>query len=155
MKIRKYKTADCAEIAELFFETVHTINAKDYTKHQLDVWANGKIDIAAWDKSFSEHNTLVAEDNNIIVGFGDMDNSGYLDRLYVHKDYQSRGIAAAIIIELEQYAAANNISVFTTHASITAKPFFEKHDYHVVSENTVIRSGTELINFIMEKYLIN
>ncbi|MEG1757101.1 MAG: GNAT family N-acetyltransferase, partial [Oscillospiraceae bacterium] len=104
MEIRKYKTADCAEIAELFFETVHTINAKDYTKSQLDAWASGRIDIAAWDKSFSEHNTLVAEEDNIIVGFGDMDNDGYFDRLFVHKDYQGKGIAGAIATELERLA---------------------------------------------------
>lgn len=28
-------------------------------------------------------------------GFADMDADGYLDRLYVHKDYQGRGVAAA------------------------------------------------------------
>lgn len=78
MNIRKYKTADCAEIADLFYGTVHTINAKDYAKSQLDVWAIGKIDIVAWDKSFLEHNTLVAEEKNIIVGFGDMDNTAIL-----------------------------------------------------------------------------
>ncbi|MEG2286701.1 MAG: GNAT family N-acetyltransferase [Ruthenibacterium sp.] len=151
MKIRKYKTADCAEIAELFFETVHTINAKDYTKSQLDVWANGKIDIAAWDKSFLEHNTLVAEENNIIVGFGDMDNNGYFDRLFVHKDYQGKGIAGAIATELERQAEMQGVSAFSTHASVTAKPFFEKRGYCVVSENKIVRSGVALTNFIMEK----
>lgn len=88
MDIRKYKSTDCAEIAELFYNTVHEINAKDYTKQQLDIWATGDVDLSVWDKSFLEHNTLVAEENNIIVGFGDMDNNGYLDRLFVHKDYQ-------------------------------------------------------------------
>lgn len=29
------------------------------------------------------------------VGFADMDADGYLDRLYVHKGYQGRGVAAA------------------------------------------------------------
>jgi GNAT superfamily N-acetyltransferase len=29
------------------------------------------------------------------VGFADMDADGYLDRLYVHRDYQGRGVAAA------------------------------------------------------------
>ena len=28
-------------------------------------------------------------------GFADMDADGYLDRLYVHKDYQGRGVATA------------------------------------------------------------
>lgn len=153
MDIRKYKSTDCAEIAELFYNTVHEINAKDYTKSQLDVWATDKIDIVAWDKSFLEHNTLVAEENNIIVGFGDMDNNGYLDRLYVHKDYQGKGIATAITTELERQAEMHGVSIFSTHASITAKPFFKKHGYHVVNENKVIRNGVELVNFIMEKHL--
>ncbi len=154
MDIREYKSTDCAEIAELFYNTVHEINAKDYTKQQLDVWATGNVDMSAWDKSFLEHNTLVAEENNIIVGFGDMDNSGYLDRLFVHKNYQGKGIATAITTELERQSEIQGISIFSTHASITAKPFFEKHGYHVVSENKVIRNGVELVNFIMEKHLI-
>lgn len=127
MEIRKYKSSDCAEISELFYSTVHEINAKDYTKQQLDVWATGNVDMSAWDKSFLEHNTLVAEENNIIVGFGDMDNNGYLDRLFVHKDYQGKGIATAITTELERQSEIQGISIFSTHASITAKPFFEKH----------------------------
>ena len=153
MDIRKYKSTDCAEIAELFYNTVHEINAKDYTKQQLDIWATGDVDLSVWDKSFLEHNTLVAEENNIIVGFGDMDNNGYLDRLFVHKDYQGKGIATSIIIELERQSKIHGISIFSTRASITSKPFLEKHGYHVVSENKVIRNGVELINFIMEKHL--
>ena len=47
------------------YDTVHTINAKDYTKSQLDVWATGKTDIVVWNKSFLEHNTLVAEDDSL------------------------------------------------------------------------------------------
>ena len=154
MEIRKYKTADCTEIVNLFYETVHTINAKDYTKSQLDVWATDKIDIVAWDESFLRHNTLVAVENNIIVGFGDMDNNGYLDRLYVHKDYQGKGIATAVTIELEELAKLQGTLFFSTHASITAKPFFEKCGYHIVSKNKVIRYGVKLVNFIMEKHLV-
>ena len=153
MRIRNYKSIDCAEIAKLFYGTVHTINAKDYTKSQFDVWATGSVDMSDWDKSFLEHNTLVAEHNNIIVGFGDMDDTGYLDRLYVHKDYQGKGIATAIVSGLEEQALKNGICFFTTHASITAKPFFENHGYHVVSENKAVRNGIELINYIMEKQL--
>lgn len=42
MVIRKYYLSDCKEIIELFYNTVHIVNAKDYTKEQLDVWATGK-----------------------------------------------------------------------------------------------------------------
>lgn len=85
--------------------------------------------------------------NGEIVGFGDMDETGYLDRLYVHKDYQGQGIASAICDELERFAAGKT---FTTHASITAKLFFQHHGYHVVRKQEVIRHGVALTNFVME-----
>ena len=44
MIIREYQPSDCGEMAELFYNTVHTVNARDYTKEQLDVWATGKLD---------------------------------------------------------------------------------------------------------------
>lgn len=152
MKIRKYKPTDCVEIVKLFYETVHTVNAKDYTKIQLDVCATGNVDTSTWNNSFLEHNTLVAVESNTIVGFGDMDNNGYLDRLYVHKDYQSKGIATDIVNELEKQVGMYGVSLFTTYASITAKQFFENQGYIVVRENTIVRNDVELTNFLMEKY---
>ena len=147
MVIRKYQPSDCKEIIELFYNTVHTVNAKDYTKEQLDVWATGKVELEKWDKSFQEHFTIVAVDNEIIVGFGDIDKTGYLDRLYVHHDYQKKGVATAICNKLEKAVQSN----ITTYASITAKPFFEKRGYKVVKEQQVERQGVFLTNFYMKK----
>ena len=45
MRLRKYRTSDCGHLAELFYHTVHSVNAKDYTKEQLDVWATGIVDV--------------------------------------------------------------------------------------------------------------
>lgn len=147
MIIREYKTEDCIEITELFYATVHTVNAKDYTKMQLDVWADGKADIEKWNKSLLEHYSLVAVEDGSIIGFGDIDKTGYLDRLYVHKDYQGKGVATAICAQLEQAVQGTVI----THASITAKPFFEKREYKVIKEQQVERKGVLLTNYVMEK----
>ena len=102
MEIRKYKQSDCRILTELFYHTVHTVNAKDYTKEQLDVWADGKADLKKWNQSFQEHYSIVAVENETIAGFGDIDLTGYLDHLFVHADYQRKGIAAAICDQLEQ-----------------------------------------------------
>ena len=88
MQLRRYKQSDCRELAELFYNTVHTVNAADYNNEQLNAWATGHVDLEAWNKSLLEHYSIVAVDNGIIVGFGDIDQTGYLDRLYVHADYQ-------------------------------------------------------------------
>ena len=147
MFIREYVSTDCKEIAELFYNTVHVVNAKDYTKEQLDVWATGQVDLQKWNQSFQEHFSIVAIDMDIIVGFGDIDKTGYLDRLYVHSDYQGKGIATAICNQLELAVQKDII----THASITAKPFFEKRGYKVVRKQQVERQGFFLTNFIMIK----
>lgn len=148
MQLREYKSADCEQLAELFYQTVHSVNAKDYTKEQLDAWATGEFDLQKWDKSFREHTTIVAIENGAIVGFGDINQSGYLDRLYIHKDYQRRGIASAICDALEGSAKGKTI---TTHASITAKPFFEQRGYGIVKKQEVIRHEVALTNYVMEK----
>lgn len=153
MNIRMYKSEDCREIVELFYNTVHSINSRDYSLEQLDVWAPKEIDIALWDKSLSQHYSIVAEENGVIIGFGDLDAIGYLDRLYVHKDYQGIGVATTISNELENYAQENHISIVTTNASITAKPFFKKRGYEVVKEQFIERNGQFLKNFIMKKVL--
>ena len=45
-------------MARLFYDTVHTVNARDYTPEQLAVWAAGQVDLAAWNQSFLAHTTL-------------------------------------------------------------------------------------------------
>ena len=147
MQLRRYKQSDCRELAELFYNTVHTVSAADYNNEQLNAWATGHVDLEAWNKSLLEHYSIVAVDNGIIVGFGDIDQTGYLDRLYVHADYQGRGIATAICNKLEQSVSGKIV----THASVTAKPFFEKRGYKVIKEQSVERHGVFLTNFVMEK----
>ncbi len=145
--IREYRPADCKELTELFYNTVHTVNAKDYTKEQLDAWATGQVDLEKWDRSLQEHFSIVAVDGDVIVGFGDIDRTGYLDRLFVHGEHQGKGIATAICDRLEAAVPGNIV----THASITARPFFEKRGYKVVKEQQVERRGVTLTNFVMEK----
>ena len=81
------------------------------------------------------------------MGFGDIDKTGYLDCLFVHVDYQRKGIATAICNQLEQAVKGD----ITTHVSITVKPFFEKRGYKIVKEQQVERQGIFLTNYVMIK----
>lgn len=100
-----------------------------------------------WNQSLLEHFSIVAVEDDVIVGFGDIDKTGYLDRLYVHADDQEKGIATAICNRLESAVQENII----THASITARHFFEKRGYKVVKEQHVERREIFLTNFVMIK----
>ncbi len=145
--IRPYRSGDVAQMAQLFYDTVHTINARDYSHKQLKAWASEDVDLEAWDASFLAHYTLVAEENGQIVGFGDLVGGTYLDRLYVHKDHQGRGIATALCDALEAQAPGG----VTTHTSFTARTFFEKRGYTLHKEQLVQKRGMWLTRLVMEK----
>lgn len=148
MLLRRYRPEDCREIWQLFYDTVHSVNAGDYTKEQVDVWAAAKADLEAWNTSLSEHYGLTAVEDEKIIGFGDIDRTGYLDRLYVHKDYQKRGVGTALCNVLERVVHAEAV---TAHVSITARPFFENRGYLLIREQQVERQGIFLTNFVMKK----
>lgn len=159
--IRQYTSADAKETAELFYNTVHAVNSHDYTDRQLHAWAPKDRDLDEWNRSFCGKRTFVAVDalNGTVIGFADIDicvscsicTVGQLDRLYVHKDYQRKGVANMLLRQIERTACDDAASIITTFASITAKPFFEKMGYETVRENSVERCGVTLTNYLMKK----
>lgn len=147
-EIRDYGPADAAETARLFYDTVHAVDAADYTAEQLAAWAPEVPDTAGWNASFSARCALVAVLDGRIVGFGDMTDDGYLDRLYVHRDFLRRGVATALCDRLEAHAKGCAITV---RASVTALPFFRGRGYATVARQQVERRGVLLTNYLMRK----
>ncbi len=64
----------------------------------------------------------------------------------IHKDFQGQGIASIICDTLENVSCSQEI---VTHASITAKPFFEKCEYRVIQKQLVEHNEIFLMNYVM------
>lgn len=95
MQIRRYDPADLDEVVKLFYNTVHIVNAADYTPKQLDAWAPKTMDTSKWAVSLDLNSAFVAVEDGII-GFGDITADGYLDRLYVRADSIGKGVGKAL-----------------------------------------------------------
>jgi putative acetyltransferase len=151
MKVRTYEIGDTQQIVKLFYDTVHEVNIRDYTKAQVDAWAPADMDLASWIKSLSSKFTFVAEEGQKITGFGELEANGHIDRFYCHKDFQGKGVGTQILEQIELQAKNLGIKQIFTEASITAKPFFESKGFIVVKQQEVERRGQKFINFAMEK----
>ncbi len=151
MRIRKFTPSDLQAIQHLFHDTVHAINAKDYSPKQIDTWAP-KTPSATWD-TIQENICIVAEINGTIVGFGDVTEKGYVDRLYTHKDFQNLGIGSQILKRLEHHARQLGLKEVYTESSITAKTFFERHGYILLKSQKKTFRGTNFQNYVMLKSL--
>lgn len=86
--IRPFVIDDRASVGELFYNTVHSINARDYSKEQLDIWAPLESKSGNFPRPLENNFSYVAIFRSQIVGFADLTISGYIDRFYVHEDFQ-------------------------------------------------------------------
>lgn len=155
--LRKIQQNDIEKCISLFQQTVHSVNQKDYTQEQLNAWAPlvepKLIDNYLYWETLLKNIAYIAESNHELIGFGDITHEGYLDRLFIHKDFQRLGIATLIVETLENEAIKQGIKEITTHASITAKPFFEKMGFAVTKEQQWPILGIKLTNYVMKKRL--
>jgi putative acetyltransferase len=154
-RIRAYEAGDASAIARLFYETVRSVNLADYTEEQVEAWAPAVPDQQAWHARMSEpdRRTLVAEEDGEVVGFAELEDDGHLDMLYLRGDAMGRGVGRRLYQALEREARFSGVGRIFTEASITARPFFERHGFGVVREQRVSRRGVEMINLAMEKPL--
>lgn len=154
LRLAPLSSRDAAAAAELFRETVHAVNARDYTSEQLDAWApGGAVPAHRLAELLLRQGALGAWDGSALVGLGSLEGADLLDMLYVHKDYQGRGVARLLAGALEREARDRGAHAVRTFASITARPFFERRSYVVLRENAVVRAGMQLTNFLMVKDL--
>ncbi len=153
MVIREYRAGDAAAIVRLFYDTVHAVNAADYTPEQRDAWAPAVPDAAAWHDRMSNRCTLVAVEAGQVVGFAELEADGHLDMLFCAKHAVGRGIGAGLYAALERRARERGLDRIFTEASITAQGFFARQGFRVLQAGAVHRRGIALTNFAMAKDL--
>ena len=148
MKILNYESKYLVELINLFHDTVENVNIKDYTLEQVKVWVNKEQDKMFWDDRFLKTNTYLISIKDVIVGFGNIDESGYIDMFYVHKDYQGIGVGTKLLEVLE---TSVNTPKYITDSSITALNFFINNKYQIIKEQLIIKNNVSLINYKMTK----
>lgn len=151
MEFREYKNTDLHAVMDLFYVTVHEVNKNDYSEEQLDAIAPKDAKEYHWEKSLEKNHTIVVEEDDKLIAFGNIGKTGYLDRLYVHPDYLRKGIASKLVEELEEYAKKHGSHVINVTSSITSKAFFESKGYAVIEEQINERRGERLLRYLMEK----
>lgn len=151
MEFREYKNTDLHAVMDLFYVTVHEVNKNDYSEEQLDAIAPKDANEYHWEKSLEKNHTIVVEEDDKLIAFGNIGKTGYLDRLYVHPDYLRKGIASKLVEELEEYAKKHGSHVIDVTSSITSKAFFESKGYAVIEEQINERRGERLLRYLMEK----
>lgn len=144
---------DAASVVDVFRSSVRGVPAHDYNQSQVRAWAPDIIDEESFGQRCESKATWVAKVEDRIAGFSDLEPDGHVDMLYVHPDFQRRGIARALLQHVEAAARALDLRRLYTEASITARPTFEAAGFRVIVPQTVTVRGESMTNYRMEKRL--
>jgi len=155
VEVRDAVSGDAPAVAALFYHTILNVNLGDYSAEQVEAWAGPGPDPGMWETRIAADIDLrrmfVATEEERIVGFAELEADGHLDTLYVHHEFQGRGIASRLLDRIEVEARHLGIGRLYTEASITAEQFFRSRGFSVVRQQLVEVHGHVFRNFVMEK----
>ena len=154
LSIRPLTGLDIPEMQELFRSTVLSVNSKDYTKEEAEDWASCGDSVEHWKELLAKNDYIAAlYGQGNIIGFSSMNTDGCLHSMFVHKDWQRKGVATLLLSEVEKMARRYGAHKISVEVSITARPFFEKRGYKAVKEQKARANRLYLTNYVMEKTL--
>ncbi len=155
MVIREYKRSDLTALSQLYYDTIHRINARDYSPEQIEAWAPEVPETSFWQNRFKNRRVFVAEEEGVVTGFAEFEFTGHIDCFYVHHAWQRRGVGALLLERIERDADARRMRRLFADVSLTARPFFEAMGFRVVEPREKLYRGCRFRQFAMEKNLID
>jgi putative acetyltransferase len=155
VEVRDAGAGDAPAVAAIFHNTILNVNVGDYSVSQVEAWAGPAPEPGMWEKRIAADRNarrmFVATTDGRVVGFAELEGVGHLDTLYVHHEFQGRGIASRLVDRIEAEARHREIHRLYTESSITAEPFFRRRGFSVVRPQLVELRGHFFRNFVMEK----
>ncbi|WP_284981191.1 GNAT family N-acetyltransferase [Arthrobacter sp. efr-133-TYG-118] len=150
MEIHPYAETDGPATLRVFLAAVTETASVHYSAQQISAWARADgRDVNQWNSARKSLNTYVATIGDEVVAFSDVGEDGYIDMMFVAPKFGRRGVAGDLLAHLRDIAVGVGVSELYTNASITARPFFEKHGFAVVAEQHPITLGVEMTNYKM------
>jgi putative acetyltransferase len=153
VELRSYTEADAEATLTVFLRAIRETACADYTPEQIDTWAAEHGDIDAWAASRAAADTQVAVIDGHVAGFTDLDKDGYVDMLFVNPDFGRQGVATTLLAATIALARQRGIGALTTHASLTARPLFERLGFVVTEDRHLVDGDVEFTNYAMRRVL--
>lgn len=148
--IRKYQAGDERILARIYHDAIYQLAAGDYTREQLDAWANPPIDLERAKQRCEAKQPFVNVRAGRVVGFMELDPDGHIDCTYVDPAYARMGVMSEIMAEVKKTARQAGMPKLYAEVSKTARPFFEHHGFGWIKDLTVNVRGVSLENYLME-----
>lgn len=151
--IRELEDGEECALWGVFYSAVHDVAARHYTQAQVNAWAPENLDKTYWVQRIRKLQPFVAESENTIVGYTDLQPSGFIDHFFVSGSWGRRGVGTALMTHLLKTAENQKIPLLSAFVSRAAQSFFQKFGFEIIKHQTLCVRGVEIENALMSKNL--
>ena len=151
--IRRYRRGEEPALFEVFYSAVHLVAVHEYSEEQIQAWAPRDLDPGKWSEKIQGIDPFVADRDGNILGYADLQVSGYIDHFYVSGHHPRQGIGSLLMRHILAEAASQGIGTLTSDVSRTAQRFFEKFGFAAVEYRHPVCRGVVVPNVFMRREL--
>lgn len=148
--IRRFKPEDAAALFEVYYSAIHLVACKDYSPEQIQAWAPENLNRTLWQQHLQQLKPFVAEQHGEIVGYADLQASGYIDHFFVSGKHGQKGIGSQLMTHILAEAKTLGLTELTSDVSRTAQPFYAKFGFVIVEQRYPVLRGVIIPNALME-----
>ncbi len=159
-----YSQCYATAVSHIFHESIHHLNDDVYSCDDKSAWSAAPRSSYHWNKRLSRSQAWVVLDVSCSVngkprccGFINVEthfySQGYIDSLYVHPDYQGKGVAHKLYETLEHWAREQEFSALSVDASKASKALFLSRGFKLRHKSYQEKLGRIIMGFLMEKEL--
>ncbi len=153
-RIRRYNPGEESTLFNVYYTAVHQLASREYSQEQIQAWAPRDLDANLWEERIQGINPFVAELNDELVGYADLQSSGYMDHFFVSGSHARCGIGTALMNHILREARLANLHELTSDVSRTAQPFYEKFGFTVVEQRQPKLRGVVIPNAFMRLRIV-
>lgn len=111
----------------------------------MAAWAPDEVDADRWARRRTAAWTLVAVNDEQVVGFADLTDAGELDMLFVHPDHAREGVATHLLTAVVTEAKHRGLSRVEVRASRVLRPLLERLGFVLDEDNPANRIGDQVL----------
>ncbi|ABZ75927.1 GCN5-related N-acetyltransferase [Shewanella halifaxensis HAW-EB4] len=164
LKLIPYRKEYAAEVSVVAHIAINQISDDVYSAEERTAWSFAPRSSYHWHKRLSRSQTwLMIDEQRLASGRAfccgfinletDFNSRGYIDSLYVHPDYQGRGVAKRLYSALALWAIEHEYDELFVDASKLSKSLFASMGFKLRHRSYQEKRGVVIMGYYMSKVL--
>ncbi len=151
--VKKAEASELQALRSVFVLAVEGTGSA-YTPGQRAAWVSVGAGLSFWEELMRREYVAVAYELEQLCGFASMNQRGDLSMLYVHPEFQRKGVGSRLIQHIVDHATEEAYAHLRADASIFLKPLLLRLGFELIEDYQKEVRGQSFHNAILMRDLI-